>query len=224
MFPIRDNAPTKNVPIITYLLILANVYFFIFELFVPDPDNFIFKYALIPQAVDFSSWASMTPFITAQFLHAGFLHIVSNMWFLWIFGDNVESRMGKIPFLISYLLSGMVGFFVQYLFLVDSQIPMLGASASVAGILGAYLVFFPRARVDVLVPFFPLFFTVALPASTMLVYWFFIQFFNGVATIVENTAAIGGIAYWAHIGGFGTGFLIARLFSTSRRKSGTLFF
>jgi membrane associated rhomboid family serine protease len=203
---------------------LVNVYFFVAELLAPDPDLFILKYALIPQLINFSDIPTLTPFLTAQFLHAGFLHIASNMWFFWIFGDNVEARMGKIPFLIFYLFSGTVGFFVQYLFLSNSEIPMLGASGAVAGVLGAYLVFFPRARVDVLVPFFPLFFTLALPASTMLFYWFFIQLFSGVATIVAETSSIGGVAYWAHIGGFGTGYLMAHLFSPPRPKRQTSFF
>jgi len=215
MFPIRDRAPTKGFPIITILIILANIYFFAAELFAPDPNLFIFKYALIPQTINFSNWANLTPFITAQFLHAGFLHIISNMWFLWIFGDNVETRMGALPFLVFYLFSGVIGFFIQYLFLIDSKIPILGASASVAGVLGAYLVFFPKAKVDVLVPFFPLFFTIVLPASTMLIYWFFIQIFNGIAAIGEETAAVGGVAYWAHIGGFGAGYFLANLFSSS---------
>jgi membrane associated rhomboid family serine protease len=218
MFPIRDRAPTKGFPLVTILLILVNIYFFQAELFAPNPDLFILQYALIPQLIDFSNFSSLIPFLTAQFLHAGFLHIVSNMWFLWIFGDNVEAKMGKVPFLIFYLFAGIIGFFVQYLFLADSQIPMLGASASVAGVLGAYLVFFPKARVDVLVPFFPLFFTIALPTTTMLFYWFFIQLFNGVAMIVTETAAVGGVAYWAHIGGFGAGYLLAHLFSSPHPK------
>ncbi|OGD86909.1 hypothetical protein A2Z23_01445 [Candidatus Curtissbacteria bacterium RBG_16_39_7] len=218
MFPIRDSAPKKGLPIITILIILANIYFFVAELLAPNPDFFILKYSLISSAINFSDIFTLTPFLTAQFLHAGFLHIASNMWFLWIFGDNVESRMGKIPFLVFYLFSGAVGFFVQYLFLANSEIPMLGASGAVAGVLGAYLVFFSKARVEVIVPLFPLFFPIVLPASVMLFYWFFIQLFNGIATIAVETSSIGGVAYWAHVGGFGAGFFFAHLFSSPRRK------
>lgn len=218
MFPISDRAPQRGFPFIAILLIFANFYFFLATFLTPNPEIFIFKYALIPQTVDFSNLYTLVPFISAQFMHAGLLHLVSNMWFLWIFGDNVEGRLGSIPFLAFYLFAGTVGFLVQYLFLAESQIPMLGASAAVSGVLGSYLVFFPKARVNVLVPFFPLFFTIPLPAQTMLFYWFFIQLFNGVASITVETAATGGVAYWAHIGGFGAGFLFANLLGNSRNR------
>lgn len=215
MFPISDRAPKRGFPFITTLLIFVNIYFFLATLLAPNTELFILKYALIPATVDFSNLQTLTPFLSAQFMHAGFLHLASNMWFLWIFGDNVEGRLGSIPFLLFYLFAGTIGFIVQYLFLAESQIPMLGASAAVSGVLGAYLVFFPKARVNVLVPFFPLFFTIPLPAQTMLFYWFFIQLFNGVANVVVETAATGGVAYWAHIGGFGAGFLFANILGGS---------
>lgn len=120
----------------------------------------------------------------------------------------MEKFLGKIPFLFFYVIAGTFGFFLQFLFLAESQIPMLGASGAVAGVLGGFLVAYPAARVNVLVPLFPLFLPILLPAQVILLYWFVTQLFNGVATIVVETAAIGGVAWWAHVGGFGIGYLL----------------
>lgn len=209
MFPLRDSHPAYKFPLITLLIIGANVVVFLIELTAFDPEAFIESYALIPAKVDFGNYFSFTPFITSQFLHAGFVHIIGNMWFLKIFGDNVEEKFGSFPFLIIYLLSGIVGGLAQYIFSPNSQIPMLGASGAVAGVLGAYLVFFPRHTIETLVLMG--FFTriISVPASFMLVYWFLIQLFSGVGSIAA--AQIGGVAWWAHVGGFAAGWLIARV-------------
>lgn len=134
------------------------------------------------------------------------------MWFLWVFGDNVEARIGHIKYLFFYLLCGVAASFAQYIVIAESAIPMLGASGAIAGVLGAYLKNFPKNSIDTLVPFFGFPIIVAIPASFMLIYWFFIQAFNGAASIVVETAAFGGVAYLAHAGGFLTGFLTNRLF------------
>lgn len=209
MFPLHDTARTRKFPIITLLIIFANIYVFFLELVVPNTDLFLAKYALIPSKVNFSDLTTLAPFVTSQFLHAGFVHILSNMWFLKIFGDNVEERFGSFFYLVVYLASGVVGGFIQYIFAVDSNIPMLGASGAVAGVMGSYFVFFPRHKINTLVPFGFFMTTVRIPASVILGYWFLTQFFSGVGSIV--VVQVGGIAWWAHVGGFVTGYLIAKL-------------
>lgn len=181
-----------------------------------SPEAFIEKNALIPARVDFGDLKTFVPFITSQFLHAGFLHILSNMWFLKVFGDNIEERLGHFFFLVTYLFAGVVGGFIQYLFSPNSTIPMLGASGAVAGVLGAYFVFFPNHRIETLVPMGFFTTTAEIPASVMLFYWFVTQFFSGVGSIVA--ARVGGIAWWAHVGGFVAGWLIARLFQRLRNE------
>ncbi len=213
MFPLRDSHPTYIFPVITLLIIVINVLVFIIEIISPNPDVFIAGYALIPSLVDFKDIFTLIPFITSQFLHAGFIHIIGNMWFLKIFGDNVEEKFGHLGFLAIYLLSGVIGGLAQYIFVPNSEIPMLGASGAVAGVLGAYLVFFPKHRIETLVPMG--FFTriINIPASFMLLYWFVIQFFSGVGSFAITQ--VGGVAWWAHVGGFATGWIIARLIQRS---------
>src|SRR3989344_4782990 len=183
MFPLHDTVRTYKYPLITILIITANAFVFFLELVAPNTELFIDQYALIPANVNFSNLSSLTPFITSQFLHAGFLHILSNMWFLKIFGDNVEEKFGSIFYLFIYLLSGVVGCLIQYLFAPDSTIPMLGASGAVAGVLGAYLVFFPHHKIETLVPLGFFVTTANLPASLMLGYWFVTQVFSGVGAV-----------------------------------------
>ncbi len=213
MFPIRDNRNSNKFPLVNLLLITANIYIFVKELIAPNIDLFIYQYALIPQNVNFSQVETLKPFITSLFIHAGFLHILSNMWFLWIFGNNVEGRLGFFLFPILYLTSGALGALAQYLVLPDSTIPMLGASGAVAGVLGAYFAYFPKNTVKTIVPIFG-FFTIAdLPASLILVYWFITQIFAGTAALVSSAYQLGGVAYFAHIAGFVFGFLAAKLLS-----------
>lgn len=212
MFPIRDTKNSGAFPFVNLSLIIANIYFFIQELFAPNIELFVRNYALIPADVDFARPETLTPFISALFLHAGFLHILSNMWFLWIFGDNVEAAMGHIKYLGFYLFCGIAASFAQYIFIADSMLPMIGASGAIAGVLGAYLKYFPRNTIDTIIPIFGLPITVAIPASFMLIYWFFTQAFSGVASIVTATSSIGGVAYIAHATGFAAGFLFSGLF------------
>lgn len=211
MFPISVKAPKPGFALITLALIFTNLYFFFQEIASPDPELFISQFALIPAKVNFSTWSNFTPFISAQFLHAGLVHLVSNMWFLFLFGPTLEKALGKIPFLIFYLIAGTFGNFIQFLLISDTTIPILGASGAIAGVLGGFLVFYPKARVNVLVPIFPLFFPIPFPAQLMLVYWFVTQLFSGVATVVSGPVAAGGVAWWAHVGGFGLGYLLAKL-------------
>ncbi|HBL52031.1 MAG: hypothetical protein A3D24_03615 [Candidatus Blackburnbacteria bacterium RIFCSPHIGHO2_02_FULL_39_13] len=210
MFPLRDSKSSGIFPFWTIAIIVINVYIFILELTSGNPDFFIRRYALIPSRVDFANIETLFPFVTSQFIHAGFLHIGSNMLFLWVFGDNVEGKLGHFLFPFFYLLAGAVGALAQYMIVPNSSIPMLGASGAIAGVLGAYYVLFPRhsVRALVLILFFPA--IIDVPASLMLVYWFFTQVFNSVATITAG-AQLGGVAWFAHVGGFVTGLVVGNI-------------
>lgn len=213
MFPLSDTKTSGRFPAWVVILILANVWVFLQELTAPNPDLFVGQFALIPSQVDFSNLDSLKPFITSQFLHGGFIHIISNMWFLWIFGDNVEERLGSFFFPIFYLLAGAIGGLTQYIFIPDSSIPMLGASGAIAGVLGAYLAFFPNHRIKTLMPLFGFFSIINIPAYIVLFFWFFTQLFSGSASIITATASLGGVAFFAHIGGFITGWIVVKLFN-----------
>ena len=215
MIPLSDTKSTGKFPFWIVVIIAINIFVFYLELTSPNPDAFIAKYALIPANIDLNNFKTLTPFITSQFLHAGFLHIISNMLFLWVFGDNVEDRFGFFFFPIFYLLSGAVGGFLQYIFAPTSTIPMLGASGAIAGVLGAYLTLFPDHQVKTLVPIFGFITIVNIPASVMLIYWFITQLFHGAYSITTSLTKLGGVAYFAHIGGFITGIIVARFFKSS---------
>lgn len=204
MFPLRDPAPTRREPLITYFLIGVNIIVFLLELMAINTEAFISQYGLV--AADFK----ISSLISFQFLHGGFFHLLSNMWFLKIFGDNVEDELGRAKFLIFYLFTGVIAGLSQLLFMGNSTVPMIGASGSVAGVMGAYFVFFPHHRIETLVPG-PLFWhRLYLPASFVLLYWFITQVFAGAGSLVYMTAEMGGVAFMAHAGGFAAGWLIAR--------------
>lgn len=208
MFPLRDHEPSECIPIVTIGLIIVNAAVFFLEVTSPDLDAFINVWALVPSHPSFDP-LFLRSFLTSQFLHGGFAHILFNMWYLWIFGDNVEGRFGHLRFLAFYLAAGVVAALAELPFLLGSDIPMLGASGAIAGVLGAYLALFPRHRVDALVPTFIGFWTrTTLPASIVLFFWFIMQLFSGTAAIVQQ--AQGGVAWWAHIGGFAFGWVVAK--------------
>lgn len=174
------------------------------------------NYALVPALVDFGNPATWWPFIWSMFMHGGWLHIISNLWFLWIFGDNVEAFLGHIGFLLFYLLTGIAASLVQFFFMSGSEIPTLGASGAIAGVLGAYLVLYPRHKIDTLVISFGGFLQkLQIPASFMLGYWFIIQLFSGVGSL--GAAGQGGVAWWAHIGGFASGYLFTQAVKGNNR-------
>ncbi|KKS95992.1 MAG: rhomboid family protein [Candidatus Gottesmanbacteria bacterium GW2011_GWA2_43_14] len=216
MFPIRDHNPSKSFPVITVLIILITSYVFFLQLTAFDPEAFIMNYALVPALVDFGNPATWWPFIWSMFMHGGWLHIISNLWFLWIFGDNVEAFLGHIGFLLFYLLTGIAASLVQFFFMSGSEIPTLGASGAIAGVLGAYLVLYPRHKIDTLVISFGGFLQkLQIPASFMLGYWFIIQLFSGVGSL--GAAGQGGVAWWAHIGGFASGYLFTQAVKGNNR-------
>ena len=213
MFPISDIAPRRKFPFINYLIIIITVYVFFFQLTAPDFEKFIFEYGFVPSRFSFFDISSYKYIIYSIFLHGGFLHIFSNLWFLHIFGDNVEDRMGHLNYLLFYILSGMVAVFSQYFFNLGSNIPMIGASGAVSGVAGAYFLLYPRGKIKALVPlFFGLYDIVILPAWFFLGYWFLIQIFSGIGSLVTFDINQGGVAWFAHIGGFLFGYITVRRF------------
>ena len=228
MFPIQDSVHSRSVPVVTRALILTNALVFFFELMLPRHgiEEIFYLFGVVPARFTHPDWAAQVGFpahsygtlLTHQFLHGGWLHIILNMWTLWIFGDNVEDCMGPVRFAIFYLTCGTLAALTQVLANPDSTVPSVGASGAIAGVLGAYLLFFPTARLIVLFPifFFPLFFEV--PAIFYLVLWFFSQLFSGTLALA-GPQHVGGIAFWAHIGGFVSGMLLCGLFVHRRRQS-----
>lgn len=199
MIPLKDANPLSRFPFWVILIILVNIYIFYLELTAPSVESFILQYSLIPSEIDFGNLSSFLPFLSSQFLHAGFLHIISNMLFLWVFGNNVEVSLGFFLFPIFYLASGVVAGLTQYLVTPTASIPMLGASGAVAGVLGAYFALFPKNRIKTLLFIFVFVTIVDIPAYFLLFYWFITQFFSGIASI---NSVEGGIAFLPHIGGF----------------------
>lgn len=202
MFPVSDVIPSRTFPAVTIGLIVVNALVFLYSVTLPDPllNRFIYTYALIPAHF---SWASA---ITSMFLHGSWGHIIGNMLFLWIFGDNVEDRMGHVAYLIFYLAAGTIAALVQTATATASTIPMLGASGAIAAVMGAYFVLYPQSRVLTAVFLFFFFDLVEIPAIFFLGIWFVMQLFSGVGSIA-SASQTGGVAFWAHIGGFVTGAL-----------------
>ena len=203
MIPIGDdNSSSKTFPLITYALIAINVLVFLVEL--TGGDAFIMKWSFIPSRFTANLLSDSATLLSSMFMHAGWLHLGGNILYLWIFGDNVEDRFGHLPFIIFYLLSGVAATFSQLAFSLGSDIPNLGASGAIAGVLGAYVLMFPQRRVNVLLGRS----VTQMPAFIVLGFWFVLQFFSGVGSIAQSSET-GGVAYMAHIGGFVAGFVLA---------------
>ncbi|MDH7476251.1 MAG: rhomboid family intramembrane serine protease [Microgenomates group bacterium] len=211
MFPIRDSTPTRKFPLVNYLIIITTIIVFFIQLSAPDFENFIIQYGFIPSRFNFFDIHSYKYILFSIFLHGGIFHIVSNLWFLHIFGDNVEDRLGHFKYLIFYLLAGSVAVIAQLIFNFGSQLPMIGASGAISGVAGAYFVFFKNSTIEALVPgLFGFLHLVELPAWFFLGYWFFIQLFSGLGSLVTFDINQGGVAWFAHIGGFLFGWWIAK--------------
>ncbi len=215
MIPLRDNNPTTSTPYITRLLIVVNVLVFVYTLLLPysELQALFGSYALIPSKI--SAGETLYSVFTAMFLHAGVGHIFGNMLFLSIFGNNVEDTLGHFKFLLFYFVCGLLGFLLQYFVDPYTSVPMLGASGAIAGVLGSYLVLYPQAQVEVLVPFFFVFSRYMIPARLMLIYWIFFQFLHGLGSLGMIG---GGVAYFAHIGGFVTGWALTKIFNWQPKK------
>jgi membrane associated rhomboid family serine protease len=215
MIPLRDIIPSRTTPVVTISLIALNVLVFVYELSLGRAvDVFTLYYGLVPAAF---SWVNV---FTSMFLHGGFMHVAGNMLYLWIFGDNVEDRMGHGRFLVFYLLCGVAAALAQTVTAPESAIPMVGASGAIAGVMGAYFVIYPRSRIVALIPIFFFFQVVEVPAIFFLGIWFLMQFVSGVGSIVsvgQNTAT-GGIAFWAHVAGFVAGITGVFVFKRPERQ------
>jgi len=219
MFPLYDTARSRTFPIVNLTLIVVNILAFLYEIQMGSNtlDRFISTWGLVPahlMADPINTWNTI---YSSMFLHGGWFHIINNMWVLFIFGDNVEARMGKVKYLIFYLMSGTAAGLLQTYILPNSQVPMIGASGAIAGVLGAYLVLFPRSRVASLVPIFFIFTIIEIPAFIYLIFWFVSQLYSGWLSI--QGASGSGIAWWAHIGGFTFGLIMSFFFASRRRTT-----
>lgn len=230
MFPIKDDQPRYSTPYVNVFLIVLNivVYLFQFLQMATDPrsaDLFARQYGEVPAHLAvflagshrYSLEQVVLPFFTSMFLHAGWLHVLGNMWFLYIFGDNVEDYLGHVRYLVFYLLCGLIAMSTQVAVYPQSNVPTVGASGAIAGVLGAYFILYPRARV--LTWFFV--FVFYIPAWVMLGYWFVLQFLSGAATlsVAQRGRDVGGVAFWAHIGGFVAGMMMVKLFPERARRN-----
>lgn len=235
MIPLRDDIPSRTYPIINVALILANLAVFLYEVLLGrELSPFIHEFAVIPARyfhsalqtpegwiVPISSSDRIVPLFTSIFMHGGWVHLIGNMLYLWIFGDNVEDRMGHARYLFFYLLCGLTASLAHIWANPNSTLPSLGASGAIAGVLGAYLLLYPYARVVVLLPILFFIQFVEVPAPFFLIIWFLQQFVTGALTLGIRSAQTGGVAWWAHIGGFIAGAVLVGLFARKRHKPST---
>lgn len=233
MIPLRDNIPSRTYPLVNITLIVVNVVVFFYQLMLgPELEVFVRQFAVVPLRYFHDIYVSpgggvyrvtsgdlVVPLFTSMFMHGGWLHLIGNMMYLWIFGDNVEDRMGHGRYLIFYLLCGVGASMAHIWFNANSRVPSLGASGAIAGVLSGYLLLYPRARVLVLLPILVFYQTFEVPALFFLGFWFLQQFFYGVASLGISSAQTGGVAWWAHIGGFVAGAVLLRLFARRRYQS-----
>jgi membrane associated rhomboid family serine protease len=225
VIPIRDTIPSRSAPVVTWALIAVNAAVFLCELqFAPEQlEQFFYLLGIVPARYSHPEWARSIgfpiddywPFVTSMFLHGGWLHLIANMWTLWLFGKAVEDRMGRMRFLLFYLLTGLAAGLAHWFTNADSTIPTVGASGAIAGVLGAYFILYPHARIIVMLPilFFPFFFE--LPALIYIGFWFLSQVYSGTLSGLGPND-VGGVAWWAHVGGFLAGVVVHRLFLLPR--------
>src|ERR1700722_2905866 len=214
MIPLRSSEPHYSRPTATLVIIAANIAVFLYELSLGMSSNslnrFIMHYGIVPDQLHYSS------ILTSMFIHGGFLHIAGNMWFLWVFGRGVEDLLGHVQYLFLYFVCGFAAAFLYILVNSNSTAPTIGASGAIAGVMGAYLIKFPRAHIVTLVFIIIFITTVDIPAAFLLLYWFAIQFFSGVGSVGYSTSD-GGVAWFAHVGGFIAGMLLVMLMPTQQR-------
>jgi membrane associated rhomboid family serine protease len=229
MIPIRDDTPRFTTPWVNYTIIVLNSLVFLYEATLPPRAllSLTKVFGVVPAV--WTLWlhgqapavAAIVPVFTSMFLHGSWLHLIGNMWFLWIFGDNIEDHLGHGLYIFFYLIAGIAAALLQILFSMGSTVPSIGASGAIAGVLGAYFVLFPGGRVLTLVPFFFVYF-LWLPAWVMLGYWFIVQFLGGAATSItysqQSGGGQGGIAFWAHVGGFVAGVLMIKALPKKPRR------
>jgi len=226
MIPLRDDQPRFSTPLVTYFLVALNLLIFLFEAAL-TPDSvkiLLYQFGMVPANITtYLSGSSrlglvavLLPALTSMFLHGSWMHVIGNMWFLWIFGDNIEDYLGHFSYLSFYLASGLAAAFAQVILSPHSPVPTVGASGAIAGVLGAYFVLYPKARVLI---WFPILFLFHLPAWVMLGYWFLMQFVSGAATsLAAYSDTRGGVAFWAHVGGFVAGIVLVKLIPERPRR------
>jgi membrane associated rhomboid family serine protease len=226
MIPVRDDQPRFGIPYVTYFLIGLNLVIFLFEATL-SPQSFkvlLYQLGMVPANITavlagtgrMGLTAAFLPTVTSMFLHGSWMHVIGNMWFLWIFGDNIEDYLGHFKYLLFYLLSGLGAAFAQVILNPHSRVPTVGASGAIAGVLGAYFLLYPRAKVLI---WFPIFFLFYLPAWVTLGYWFAMQFVSGAAaSIASYSETSGGVAFWAHVGGFVAGIVLIKIFPERPRR------
>ena len=215
MIPLRDVIPSRTTPYVTISLVVINALVFLYELSLGDQVNeFMFAFGLVPAIF---SWPTV---LTSMFLHGGFLHVAGNMLYLWIFGDNVEDRMGHGRFIVFYLLCGIAAALAQTMMAPDSMVPMVGASGAIAGVMGAYFILYPHSRIVTLVTLLVFWQIMEIPAIVFLGIWFLMQFLSGVGSIATATShgPAGGIAFWAHVAGFAAGIIGVWVFKRPERQ------
>ncbi len=210
MIPLRDSQRSNSTPVITIGLIVVNVLAFLYQTSLDrfSLNHVIMEYGVVPSRLQ------LTSLVTSMFLHGGWMHLIGNMWFLWIYGDNVEDILGHAKYLIFYLACGVAAALAHVALNGDSRVPTIGASGAIAGVMGAYMVKFPRARIITLIFLFVFVTTIEIPAYVILLYWFVIQIFSGVGSIGYSQISQGGVAWFAHVGGFVTGIILVMLMRT----------
>ena len=228
MIPLKDINRTRTFPAVTLLLVAANAASFVYQLSLgsgPMLAGFFHQFGLVPRALlSIGYWQEaglllgLAPLVTSMFLHGGWMHFLGNMLYLWVFGDNVEDWLGSVRFLLFYLVCGLLAALMQIAVHPGSRIPMIGASGAISGVLGAYLVLFPGARVLTFVPILFFFYLVRLPALIFLGLWFLMQFYNGALSLAAGALSMGGTAWWAHIGGFAAGVVLILKYRKARRR------
>lgn len=224
MIPIRDTIPSRHKPLMIRYIITANIFVFLLQFIIPDNQlsGLVCYFGFIPREFNELlqnqpvSIFNYYPLITGVFLHGGLFHLISNMWALWIFGDNVEDLMGHSRFLVFYLLCGIIANFAHFIFNATSPVPAIGASGAIAGVMGAYLIMFPYSRIVTLIPLFFIPFFIDIPAIIYLLVWFLTQIYSGAVYTLFDGRLAGGIAWWAHIGGFIGGAVLHKFFLKRR--------
>ena len=225
MFPIKDTVPRGTFPFVTFGLIGLNALVFLIQLSLSESTlrDLVYLFGLVPARFAHPAWAEFVgfpldtywPFVTNMFLHGGWLHVITNMWSLYLFGDNVEDRLGHVRFLLFYLLAGVAANLVHFVINHESTMPVIGASGAIAGVMAAYLRLFPMARIITLFPIFFIPYFLEIPAYFFMGLWFIMQLLSGAASLAAPEGG-GGIAWWAHIGGFAVGFLLIKQLCRSR--------
>ena len=224
--PLHDHIRRQTLPAFTFTLIAVNLLAFIAELWIgPHIDEVVFYFGIIPArytvpkiALQHTLPGLLLPLFASMFLHGGWLHLLGNMLFLFVFGRSIEDRYGHLKFLLIYFLGGLAGALVHIVLNAGSRVPTIGASGAIAGVLGAYFISYPGARITTLVPILFFFWTFEVPALVLLGYWFLIQFFTGFQMQAIQSATAGGVAWWAHVGGFLAGLVLSLILRPKRRR------